>query len=314
MSKLLFLTDDEVRQTLNLDELLTHVEHALRSVTSRTASVPARTRVFVPSGRLVSMLGFVPGLGVGGKLLTTFPGNGRHNSLPVRQGVVVLFDENTGQPTCVMSCGYLTAMRTAAVSAIATRLLADPPPRSLAILGAGAQARSHLQILTHLWQFHDIRIASRHLAHAQNLAKETPGAVAVSTWRDAVRGADLVCGCADTTDPVILRSWLKPGVHVNSVGGYHGREVDEELVRDAQVYVESTASLEPLPDGVRELQGLRHYEVTELGVLLMGGRPSPAASGITLLKSTGHAAEDIAAARHVFDRARDRGVGRVVEL
>ncbi len=165
-----------------------------------------------------------------------------------------------------------------------------------------------------LFELDEIRVASRTARHADELAELDPRARAVGSFEAAVRGADLVCCCTDAEEPVLSRAWLEPGTHVSSVGV--GAEVDAATVRAASIFVEWRGAAEnPPPTGSAELQGLDPSTIAEIGEVLAGehpGRRSP--DELTLYKSTGHAVEDAAAARQVFDRASAGGIGRTFEL
>ena len=216
-------------------------------------------------------------------------------------------------PLCVMDGTVVTAVRTGATSALAARALARPEVRTLAILGAGVQGRSHLNAFTTMFDPAEIRVASRKPDHAIALAAADPRARA-ETFEEAVRGADVVCCCTDSEEPVIARDWLSPGAHVSSVGV--GAEVDEATVRDASVFVEWRGAAEnPPPTGSAELQGLDPSTLVEIGEVLAGDHPGRRSDDeLTLYKSTGHAVEDAAAARQVFDRAVADGRGETFEL
>lgn len=249
------------------------------------------------------------------KLVSVFPGN-HSRGLPSHQAVIALFDDATGSPVALMDGTYITAFRTAAASALATRVLAREDARTLAIVGAGVQGRSHLEALTRARAFSEIRIASRSLAHAEALAAGHPGAVTAPDFESAVRGADIVCVCTDSDSPVIRFEWLAEGAHVNSVGSnVRGGELDAETCARGRLVVESRVAFQPPPAGAHELQGLDPEAAAELGEVLLGTRPGrTSASELTIYKSMGHAVEDAAAARLVFDRARREGAGRTVSL
>ena len=212
---------------------------------------------------------------------------------------------------------YITATRTAAGSALATRLLARDDARVLAILGAGVQARTHADALRRVRRFDEIRVASRDVARAQQLADEL-GAEVAGTWEDAVRGADVVAATTHAAEPIVLREWLSPGVHVNSVGANPAGsgEIDAAIVRDALVAVEYREStLAPPPAGASEFRDGPPADAVELGELVSGarqGRTSP--EQITLYKSVGVAVQDAAAAALVLAAAKERSVGREIEL
>jgi ornithine cyclodeaminase/alanine dehydrogenase-like protein (mu-crystallin family) len=164
--------------------------------------------------------------------------------------------------------------------------------------------------------FEEIRIASRDGSKAAALASRHPRARAVGSFEDAVRGADVVACCTDARQPVIRRDWLKSGVHVSSVGGTFGPEIDPLTMSAARVFVEwRGAATNPPPAGAHELQGLDAEKLTEVGEVLAGTRPGRVSEDeITVYKSTGHAVEDAATARLVYDRARAEGAGVTLPL
>jgi alanine dehydrogenase len=223
----------------------------------------------------------------------------------------------------------VTAARTAAGSALATDLLARRDARVLAIMGTGVQARSHARAVTRVRTFTEVRVWGRRTHAAEAFAAELHAAIglsaqAVGEIADALIGADVVCATTHADEPVVRRQWLSPGVHVNSVGyNTAGREVDAETVAAARLVVESrAAALAPPPAGSNDLLwpirdgliGPEHVHA-ELGELVSGrasGRVSD--EEITLYKSVGVAVEDAAAAALVLRAARQRGVGREVEL
>ena len=310
---MLFLSREDVRAVLETDALVDAVARALIDLSAGRPDVPARVAARTPEGLLGAMPGYVPGTALEAKLVTVFPSNARRG-LPSHHGLIVLFDERTGQPLAVMDAAHITAARTAAASAVAARVLARPGARVLAILGAGVQGVSHAEILTRVMAFEEVRVASRDPAHARALAARIPGARPVPGFGEAVRAADVVCCCTDASEPVISVDWLAPGTHVSSVGS--GAEVDAGTVGEAAVFVEWRGAIEHAPPaGARELQGRDPGSVTEVGEVLVGSRPGRRSDEqLTLYKATGHAVEDAAAARLAFDRARELGLGTTLEL
>jgi ornithine cyclodeaminase/alanine dehydrogenase-like protein (mu-crystallin family) len=277
------------------------------------ASVPPRVAAMTPDGLLAAMPGSVRGV-LETKLVAVFPGNDALG-LPTHQALIALFDERTGTPLCVMDGTYITAARTGAASAVATRALARENARVLAVLGAGVQGRSHVEAVTRVRDFAEVRVASRMGARAEALAADLD-ARAVASFEDAVRGADVVCCCTDSAEPVLRRDWLAPGAHVTSVGAAGGGpELDRETVTAGLIVVESRVAFQPYPAGAHELQGLEPDEAAELGEVLAGTRPGRTSDDqVTVYKSMGHAVEDAAAARLVLERARAEGVGVELEL
>ena len=312
MAPLLLLNAEDVRHLIDLPTLFGALEGALRDLSAGNASVPPRTVARAPGGFLGSMPGYLPGT-LEAKLVAVFPGN-HGRGLPSHQALIALFDEETGAPLCVMDGTVVTAARTGATAAVAARALAPEGASSLAILGAGVQGRSHLDAFPRLFELDDIRVASRDPRHAETLAGSHPKARAVDSFEEAVRGADLVCCCTDADEPVIEHAWLAPGAHVSSVGV--GAEVDEATVRASSIFVEWRGAAEnPPPTGSAELQGLDPTSIAEIGEVLAGAHPGRRSdTELTLYKSTGHAVEDAAAARQVFDRATAEGVGTTFEL
>ncbi len=291
--------------------MLDALGRALIALSSGTTSVPPRGAARVPElGLLAAMSGYVPGIALEAKLVSVFPAN-HHHGIPSHQALIALFDEKDGSPRAVMDGTYITAIRTGGSAAVAARALARDDARVLAILGAGTQGGSHLETFPRVRDFNEIRVVSRDHDKAAALAARHPRARVTGTFEEAVRGADVVACCTDAREPVIRREWLKPGAHVSSVGGTFGPELDPETVRAGHVFVEwRGAALNPPPAGAHELQGISADTLTEVGEVLAGTRPGRrTADEITVYKSTGHAVEDAATARLVYDRAVAEGVG-----
>jgi alanine dehydrogenase len=261
--------------------------------------VPPRIAAFVPDrGLLAAMPGYADGV-LAAKLVALFPDHD-----PSHQALIAVFDAETGTPRAVMDGTHITAVRTGASSAVATRALAREDPRVLAVLGAGVQGRSHLDAVRRVRAFDEVRVASRTFEHAQALTREA-GAVAVESFEEAVRGADVVCCCTHASEPLLRREWLAPGTHVCSVGAsQEGPELDAETVSAGLLCVESRVAFQPPPAGAFELQGLEPAAAVELGEVLAGTKPGRTSDEqITVYKSMGHAVEDAAAAALVLERA-----------
>jgi alanine dehydrogenase len=314
--ELLYLSREDVERLLDIDAMLDALSRALIAFSAGITTVPPRVGIRVPDlGMMGSMPGYVPGVALEVKLVSVFPGNEQH-SLPSHQGLIALFDEGNGAPLAIMDGTYITAIRTGGTAAVATGALARKDSKVLAILGAGVQGESHLETLPRVRDFDEIRIASRDGRKAAALASRHARARAVGSFEDAVRGADVVACCTDAREPVIRRDWLKPGVHVSSVGGTFGPEIDPATIAAARVFVEwRGAATNPPPAGAHELQGLDAEKLTEVGEVLAGTRPGRVSENeITVYKSTGHAVEDAATARLVYDRARAEGAGITLPL
>ncbi len=298
---------------LDVDALISALADAFVELSAGRASVPPRVAALTGEGLLAVMPGYVSGV-LETKLVSVFPGNAARG-VPTHQALIVVFDERTGTRVAVMDGTHITAARTGASSAVATRALARDDASVLAVLGAGVQGRSHFDAVTRVRDFREVRIASRTFAHAEELAKGY-GARAVATFEEAVRGADVVCCCTDSSEPVLRRDWLRAGAHVTSVGtARDGPELDAATVGAGMLVVESRVAFQPYPAGSHELQGLDPSSAVELGEVLAGTRPGRTAPDeITVYKSMGHAVEDAAAARLVYERARAEGAGAELEL
>jgi ornithine cyclodeaminase/alanine dehydrogenase-like protein (mu-crystallin family) len=286
-----------VRRSLDVDLLLERLERAFVELSAGRASVPPRVAAFVPErGLLGAMPGYVDGV-LAAKLVTLFPG-----SDPSHEALIAVFDSETGTPAAVMDGTHITAVRTGASSAVATRALARDDARVLAILGAGVQGRSHLDAVRRVREFGEVRVASRSADRARALADEL-GVRAVESFEEAVRGADVVCACTHSPEPVLRREWLDPGAHVCSVGAsQEGPELDRETVTAGLLVVESRVAFQPPPAGSFELQGLEPEDAVELGEVLSGARSGrTSVDQITVYKSMGHAVEDAAAAALVLE-------------
>jgi ornithine cyclodeaminase/alanine dehydrogenase-like protein (mu-crystallin family) len=266
------------------------------------------------------MPGYLPSAGLGVKLVSVFPEN-HERGLLGHQALIALFDPANGAPLALMDGIHITATRTAGASAVAAELLARPDSKSLAILGAGVQGRSHLDAFTRIFDLQEIRIASRNRAHAKAMADSIDGSHglgltvrAADSFEEAVHRADIVCLCTDASEPIIQYDWLLPGAHVGSVG--FAAEVGPDIVSSGAVFVEwRGAAGQPPPAGARELQGMDPESVTEIGEVLDGVRPGRTSDiQITLYKSTGHAMEDTAAAALVYAKAKAVGVGTCVHV
>jgi alanine dehydrogenase len=312
----ILLSQAQVEELLDLDALVDALADAHRELSEGKASMPPRIAAFGErNGLLGAMPSYLPSAGLACKLVSLFPENrDRHT----HQALIAVFDPTNGTPVALMDGTYITATRTAAGSALATRLLAREDTHVLAVLGAGVQARTHAEALRRVRDFDEIRVASRDRDRARALAEEI-GATAASSFEDAVRGADVVAATTHATEPVVLREWLSPGAHVNSVGANPaGRgEVDEAIVRDAAVVAVEfrDSTLAPPPAGASEFRDGAPADVVELGELVAGTKPGRASQEeITLYKSVGVAVQDAAAAALVLAAARQRSVGREIDL
>jgi alanine dehydrogenase len=327
----LILTRSEVEAALDRDRLVDVVAAAMAELSSGKASVPARTAAIVAEvgGALLAMPAYVPGAGaLAAKLVGQFPRNPARG-LPSHVALIAVFDPATGVPLAVMDGEVITAERTAAASALSARLLARADAGVLAVLGTGVQARAHGRALPRVRAVSERRVAGRDPAKAAALAEELGAelgvpARAAAGYREAVAGADIVCACTHSPEPVVRGEWLEPGMHVTSVGvNGDGRELDGEALARSVVVVESrAAALAPFPAGSNDVcWAIRDGAITadhihaELGEIVAGTRPGRTAAGqITLYKSVGVAAQDAAGAALVLAGARAAGLGTEVAI
>ncbi|MCW2619004.1 MAG: ornithine cyclodeaminase, partial [Modestobacter sp.] len=327
LCRVLVLSHDEVTALLDVDALIDALAPAMADLSAGRASVPDRIGAVIPEvdGRLFAMPGYVPSQGsLVTKLVSLFPRNAG-TALPTHQAVIVVFDAATGEPAALLDGTVITAVRTGACSALSARLLAREDASVLAVLGTGVQARSHARAVSRVRPVHEIRIAGRNPPRADALAaelqKELDAEVrTVTSYREAMDGAHIVCATTHPSDPVVRREWLHPGTHVTSVGwAPAGRELDDATVADALICVESRRVVlaagsaagspdltEPLRDGL-----ITGDQLTEIGELVAGTRPGRTSPDqLTLYKSVGVAVQDATAATLVLAAAREAGAGR----
>ncbi len=299
-----FLNENQVREHLQMAELIPAMEKALIEFSAGNVTQPVRSVINV--GSPGGFLGLMPALtpdGLGLKAVTFYPSN-VERGIPTHMATIFLVDPQTGTPLAIMDGRLITEMRTAAVSAAATKLLAPADAKILAILGSGVQARSHAEALQLVRPFEEIRVWSPTKEHAERFAREI-GATATSA-DDAVRGADVVVTTTNSKMPVLKGSWLKPGSHVNAIGACRPdwRELDDEAMSNV-VFVDSReGAMKESGDVI--LSGAEIF--AELGEALAGKVPSRA-NETTIFKSLGMAVEDIAAAMLVY-RKLFRSQGR----
>ena len=313
---MLVLTRKDVEELLDLDAVVDALADAFVDLSEGRASMPQRVASFSGHGLLGTMPAFLPSANIlETKLVTLFEGNAGTN-LPTHQAAIAVFDPEHGSMTALMDGTYITATRTAAGSALSTRLLAREDVRVLAVCGTGVQAATHARAVSRVRRFEEIRIAGRDRAKAEVLAAQV-GGVAVDTFEEAVRGADVVSATTHSPEPVVKHEWLAPGTHVTSVGvNPEGAELEHALVADAAVFVESRdAVLAPFPAGANDLRGLDPERLTELGEVIAGARPGRTnAEQVTVYKSVGVGVMDAAAAALVVRAAAERGAGTEIEL
>jgi len=323
---MLILNQKEVEQLLTMPKCIDIMRDTLSALARGEATMPLRTVFGIPDGAFAVMPSALANPScVGAKIITVLPKN-HGTRYDAHQGAVLLFDTENGSLLAVMDATSITTIRTAAVSGVATDALAKKNATSLAILGAGVQGHSHLDAICAVRPIKTLRIWSRNRANGETLAKVARDkyeldVTVVDSGRDAVQNVDVICATTSSTEPVLLGEWLTPGTHINAVGASqrHAREVDSAVVVKSRLYVDRRESalkepgdiLVPLNDGDI---GPDHI-VGEIGELLIGRAPGRRdREEITLFKSLGLAVEDLAAARHVYERAVAANVGTRVEL
>lgn len=289
-----YLDENQIRNFLRMQDLIPVMEKALIDFSTGRAIQPFRSTVPVdpPGGFFYAMPALSEGLGV--KIVTFYPPNAERG-IPTHMATIFLVERDTGTPLAVMDGRLITEMRTAAVSAVATRLLAAANAKVLAILGSGVQAHSHFEALRLVREFEEVRVWSRTASHAKRFADEI-GAKAMSA-EEAVRGADVVVTATNAREPILKGAWLKPGAHVNAVGSPRPgwRELDDQAMKNI-VFVDSReAAIKEAGDVI--LSGAEIY--AEIGEALEGKVPAKPGE-TTVFKSLGMAVEDISAAMLVY--------------
>jgi len=329
-SGLVVLDRNDVTRLLPMDECVEVMAAALATVARGDAILPLRPMIRLPNSPNIfalmpAYLGEPKSVGV--KVLTVFPVN-HGTAIDAHQGAVLLFEAEHGRLLAILDATTVTAIRTAAVSAVATRLLAREDAEDLAILGAGTQGLMHLHAMTIVRPIRRVRVWSRTTEHARTLAQLARErfdlhAEVASTPSQAAERSTIVCTTTAAPTPILEGASLIPGAHVNAVGACipTTRELDTELVRRARLYVDRRESALAEPGDIliplREGAITSDHIVAEIGELLLeGGERLGRRNGeeVTVFKSLGLAVEDLAAAHHVYHKACATGVGNWIVL
>lgn len=291
------LEESAVGRLLHMEEVIPAMERALADFSSGTVVQPVRT--MLPVAEHQGFLGLMPaytGSALGAKLVAFYP---RNTSVPTHYATILLFEPETGEPLVTMDGRLITEVRTAAVSAVATDHLARGGASVLAIIGSGVQARSHLEALRLVREFREVRVWSPRRAAA---FAEEHGVDAAASAEEAVRGADVVVTATTSPTPVLSGEWLSPGAHINAVGAPRPdwRELDDEVLRRAKVYVDSReAAMKESGDVIAAREVL-----AEIGEVVSGAEQARRSlEEVTLFKSVGLAVEDVATAELVYRNA-----------
>jgi ornithine cyclodeaminase len=325
VSELLVIGRDDVKRLLPMQECIELMASVLADLARGAVWQPLRFVVRPPDEP--SLMGLMPAhrsapaASYGLKAVCIFPGNAARG-LDLHQGGVLLFDGETGALRALVDASAITATRTAAVSAVATRALSREDARELAILGAGVQAQAHLEAMAAVRPFERGRVWSRTPEHAASFAAEAQAPFpveAANSAEEAVRGADVVVTATSSVEPIVERGWLAPGAHVNAVGSSipTARELDADTMSAAALFADARESM--VNEGGDYLFAVREAGIgpehirAELGEVLIGSAEGRRAdTELTVFKSLGLAAEDLAAAEHVYARAHAAGAGAAV--
>jgi ornithine cyclodeaminase/alanine dehydrogenase-like protein (mu-crystallin family) len=319
--KVLILNEHEVEELLTMEECIGVMEEALAALARGEVHNPLRQAIRASGAP--GLLGLMPAWRSSGtpyyalKEVCVFPENPKRG-LDTHVGAVILHSGETGEPLAFMNASAITAIRTAAVSAVATKLLAREDAAVLAILGSGVQAKAHLRAIPLVRPISEVRVFSR--SGAKGLSAAAPLIVTASA-EECVRGADVIVTATSSREPVLKRDWIRRGAHINAVGSSiaTARELDSETMAACTLFVdrrESTLNesgdfLFAKREGAIDDSHIR----AELGEMLAGtARGRTSAEEITLFKSLGLAIEDLACAAFLFDKARASGRGTWVSF
>ena len=323
--KLLVLAGHHVHELLTYRECAEVMRAALAARARGQIQQPLRTivRPRDAAGFMALMPAYAPDTGYGLKAICITPGNPAVGK-DAHQGGVLLFDVSSGEPRALVNASAVTEIRTAATSAVATDLLARPGAAELAIIGTGVQGRAHAHAIAATRDLTGIRLAGRDLARTRTMAAELTRQldVLVSAYDDvpaAVAGADIVVTATTATEPVLRREWLAPGAHVNAVGAYTPttRELDTATMAEAAVFADSRESVSNEAGDflIAKREGADNPVRAELGELLAGTATGRTGAGeITVFESLGLAAEDLAAASFLYQKATRLGVGTAADF
>ncbi len=294
---MLILDEEQVRAVVRIGDFIPAVEKALIDFSTGRVTQPVRNMLAVDEFEgFFAPMPVIMEDGMGVKLLSYYPRNDER-ALPTHHAMIVLFRPETGEPLAMMEARLITEMRTGAVSAAATKVMASPDAKTLAILGSGVQARGHFQALSLVRRFEDVRVWSRTPEHAKRFADEI--GAKVTSAREAVTGADVVVTVTSALEPILQGAWLKPGAHVNAVGSPRPtwRELDDAAMGNVVVVDSREAVLKESGDVI--LSGAPIH--AELGEVLAGTKAVDPGE-TTIFKSVGLAVEDIAVAKLIYDR------------
>ncbi|KAM4697441.1 ketimine reductase mu-crystallin [Rhinophrynus dorsalis] len=300
-----FIGAEVVEKYLNYPTLIPLLERALVNFSSGSeGGVVQPVRTIVPVAKYSGFLGVMPAYSIADDALTTkvvtFYEHKTSAEFPSHQATVLLFEPTNGTLKAVIDGKVITDMRTAAVSAIATKLLKPSPAEVMCILGSGAQAQSHYQVFTQQFTFKEVRIWSRSRGKAEQFAQTAGGGVRVcSTPQEAVNGADVIITATMATEPVLFGDWVKPGAHVNAIGACRPdwREMDDVLMKNCVLYVDTKEAASKESGDIVISKADIYAEIGEV----LKGTKSACSEKTTVFKSVGMAVEDTVSAKLVYD-------------
>jgi ornithine cyclodeaminase/alanine dehydrogenase-like protein (mu-crystallin family) len=319
-NEVLVISGADVRRLLTMERCIELIESAMRTVSSGGAQLPLRIGAAIPGGNILAVMpGCLDAPSVAGaKVIAVFPNNSQRG-LPSHSGVVVLFDVERGGPLAMIDATAITGLRTAAASAVATNALARADATTLAILGTGEQAAAHVHSIAAVRPLRGIKVWGRSPQRAQEFSRREGALLRLpidvaATVQEAVSGADIVCTTTSAREPILNGAWLRAGAHVNLVGASsaQAREADDDLVKRAAFFVDYRPSALAQAGELLSAFGTQAAEHIrgEIGEVLNGTRAGRTAhEQVTVYKSLGIAAQDLAAAHYVFEAARRTGAG-----
>jgi ornithine cyclodeaminase len=312
-----FINKERISSLLPMHECIDVMEKMFLSIARGECVQPLRSLLMLPdkTGLLGMMPGYASSLGMMGiKVISVFHAN-REFGLPSHQGVVILFDGKTGTPLMIFDAIEITAIRTAAASALATKLLARKNSETLSIIGSGEQAQRHLESITLVRQIKRINVWSRTRKNAEEFVKKNSEKFSnislKESVKDAVQDADIICTVTSSSQPIVSSEWIPAGAHINAVGSSMAarRELDSDLVVKAKLFADYNESI--FNEGgdflIPKKEGLVNddHVIADLGELLSGKKPGRSSEEeITVFKSLGFAAEDIFSAAHIYEKVK----------
>lgn len=321
--QLRILSAADVRAAIDMPAAIEEMRGAFKALSAGLATVPVRLPLETEHGVTLFMPAHLGDRDLAGAKVVSVNSGNAGRGLPVINGLIMTLDPVTGVVTSLMDGTWLTALRTGAVGGLAADLLSRPDARTVALFGAGVQARTQLEAVRCVRDIEEVRVVSSSTRSAEILAEELTGveARACGTAADAIAGADLVITATSSSTPVFDGALIEAGTHVTGVGSFttEMREVDTTLITRARVIVDQReAILEeagdivgPIRDGVVD-ESVMVAEIGEVVAGIVPGRTSP--DEITYFKSVGNAVQDVAVGSHVLRVAEDRGLGVLVEV